>query len=183
MSGSIEPIRIIGPALGLERSDEGLRATALRENIHDSANRIAAIERGLRAAQHLDAIDIVDQQITQYRCAIGRTRIIDANAINESHGLARLGAANEYTRELPRAAFACHAQARRLRECIADERRLLRSQIVGVDHRHRAAGAIQRLRGARCRNDDRFERAALRGIAAIGRPGIGVLTLGQSAVE
>ena len=56
------------------------RAAMARDDVHDAADRIRAVERALRSAHDLDALDIGDRHLRQVEAAAER---IGANAVNE----------------------------------------------------------------------------------------------------
>jgi hypothetical protein len=62
--------------LGLRRR----RAAAARDDRDDAADRVGSVERALRSAQHLDALDILQRHLRQIEAAAER---IGAHAVDE----------------------------------------------------------------------------------------------------
>ena len=129
--------------VGAERTAFGSRiegkrrvAAALGDEVHHSADRVAAIERRLRPAQHFDAVDAVGQHVAEDRIAGGRTGIVDPHPIHQNQRLARFRTAHQDTCRLADAAVAHDCESRRLRERVADDVDLLGIDVLAGDDRH-----------------------------------------------
>ena len=97
------------PARSGERADAAQRAVAaglgaeveLRrsaafpgDDVHHAADRVRAVQRALRAAQHLDALDRADRHHREVVVAARRGRIVDPHAVDQHQRLARLAPRN-----------------------------------------------------------------------------------------
>ena len=159
-------LRLLGAvAAGLDRDMGAGRAAALPgDDIHDPAHRIRPVQRRLRAAQDLDALDVGEDERRKIELAPGRRGVVDADAVDHDEGVARFAAAHAHGLDLPGAAVLGDGEARRAAQEIADVAHARLLDLVRRDDGDGAAGALDRLRGAAWGDDDvGLERASARG--------------------
>ena len=120
VGGGIEIVGVERAAFGTGAQRERRLAAAPGEDVHHAADRVAAIERALRPAQNLDAIDPAGQQISQRRFVVHGARIVDAHAVDQDQRLPGLCAAQADGGVLPQAAVAHDDGARNFLQRIAD---------------------------------------------------------------
>ena len=149
-------LRLLGAeAAGLDR-DVGARrsAAALGDDVDDAAHRVRPVQRRLRAAQDLDALDVGEDERRKIELAPGRRRVVDADAVDQDERMAGFAAAQAHGLDLPGAAVLGDGQARRAAQEVADVAHARLLDLLGRDDRDGAAGALDRLRRPARGDDD-----------------------------
>ena len=96
---------VIGSALDLGAALQG-PGGIYGDDVDHSADRLAAVEGGLRPAQHLDPRDVADQKVAEVEAAAGRRRVVEPDPVDHHQGLVALRAADEQRGGLADAAVA-----------------------------------------------------------------------------
>ena len=99
-------LRLLGAvAAGLDREGGlGRAAAAPRDDVDDAAHGVRAVERRLRSAQHLDALDVGEDERREVELAPGRDRVVDPDAVDHHQGVAHVAAADAHGLDVARAA-------------------------------------------------------------------------------
>ena len=127
----------------------------LREHIDHPADRLRAVERTARAAQNLDAIEIVGGQIGHVEAA-GRARV-DFDPIDKDQRLRRGRAANRYARDRARRAALRDLHAGDFAQYVLDPVDLLLLDLRLLDDGYCGADAGDRLLDPGRGDDHRIE--------------------------
>ncbi len=133
-------------AARLHRHRAMRRLTALAgDDVDDAAHRVRAVERRLRPAQHLDALDVDGGEIAEIERAVGRRRIADAHAVDQHQGLAGVGAAQADLGHGADAAGFVDVEAGDAAQDVGEAFRSEFRDLGAGDDRHRGAGLADRL--------------------------------------
>ena len=140
LTGDIgEPLSGVVPATFGARVDCQPLGRLAGNQVHNAADRLAAPQHGLRAAQHLYMRDVTDQEVAEVEPAAGRRRIVDLDAVDQRHGLVALGAAYADGRYGARSAVADDGDAWGLAKEVGDDLRLATLDRLGIEHAYRLA--------------------------------------------
>ena len=96
-------------------------------DLHDAADRVGAVDRALRSAHDLDAIDVGERHLRQIEAAAER---VGANAVDQHEREVRLAAAREQRRQRARSAAARDGEAGHGAQRRAKRRDLARLELV-----------------------------------------------------
>ena len=118
------------------------------DDVDHPADGLAAVEDGLRAAQHLDAGHVAHQQVGEVVAATGGGGVVQLDAVDQHHGLVGLGAADAQRGGLPRPAVAGVADARRADQQVGDDQLLVGADLRQRQHGDRLPDLVEGLRGA-----------------------------------
>lgn len=122
----------VGSGLAPAADLEAVRGARLLGDDRDhAAHRVRAVERGLRAAQHLDALDVRGQQPAEIILAVLRRVRLDA--VDQDQRVAALGAADADLRDAARPAGAVDGDAGQRAQRVGDVDGLAALQILGGD--------------------------------------------------
>src|SRR5690606_16232993 len=113
---------------------------AAGEDLHHAAKGVGSVEGGTRAAQHLDALDLVDRQILQAGAAGGGRA--DPHAVDQNHALRGAGAADVEPVEAAAAAVVGDLHAGRVSEQLEHAGRTQALDVLAGEHGHRAAHVV-----------------------------------------
>ena len=139
-----------------------LRVTAERaaarggDDVDDTADGIAAIERRARAAQHLDAIggDEVDVRHERGHVALNRRGVAEAQAVDEHRGRVGPQAANAHLRQLAGPAVVANLDAGCEAHDLGQRRLVTIRDLLLVDDAHRLRRLTEQLRATGAGDDD-----------------------------
>ena len=142
-------------AAGLQVHRALHRAGALLgDDVHHAADGVRAVERRLRAAHDLDALDRVERDLRQLRRAEGRA--LHTHAVHEHLDLVGVGAADADARVAAEPSEALDVHAGDLSHDLLELGVVVRFQLVLADDRHRGAELFARRLDFRRRDDDRL---------------------------
>lgn len=143
--------RVEGAAF--EQPGELRRAgTGFGDDVDHPAYGVGAVQAALRAAQHLDAFDVLGEQLPEVERSGGVTRVADVDAVHEHLGVIGVGAAYEYRGDPAGPAGLHHVQARDVLENIRKRALLPRLDVRGADERDAARDL--KLRGGNTRRGE-----------------------------
>ena len=130
-----------------------------RDDAHGAAERVLAEQRALRAAQHLDALDVEQVQDGALRTAVVDVVDVDRHAgLERQRVVAQADAANERGgRRAPAGAERRDDRVRHERVEIERARRAARFEHVARERRDRERRLLQVLFAEPCRDDDFLE--------------------------
>ena len=78
------------------RGEPRLALRLARDDVDDAAHGVGAVDRALRPAQHLDALDIVERDRREIELVADRRRVVDAHAVDEHQRVADVAAAQAH---------------------------------------------------------------------------------------
>ncbi|MFO1187575.1 MAG: hypothetical protein U1E87_09100 [Alphaproteobacteria bacterium] len=133
-----------------------------REDLHDAADRVRAIEKALRSAHDLDPADIGRGECGEVGCDLRRGGVRYANAVIEDERAVGLLAANSHGRDAARPAVLRDIDAGNGAQCIGRESRAAAFDIVGRQQADGRADLAQWRFGSRRRDDNRLGRFCAR---------------------
>ena len=125
----------------------------LCDDIDDAAHGIGAVERRLRPAQYLDALDVGESERREIELAPGRDRIVDADPVDHHQGVAHVAAADAHGLHVAWAAALRERQAGDAAKKVADIPNARLLNLPGCENRDGAAYRPKRL-GCAGRGDD-----------------------------
>ena len=138
-----EPGRIVEgaerAALGAQRQLHRALA-ALGDDVDDAAERIGAVETALRAADHLDTLDVLGREIREIEQAV--VGVVGDDAVDDDEGMVGLGAADAHRRQAAEAAGAADRNAGQAAQRVGGITDLLAAYIVAGDDADRRADGI-----------------------------------------
>ena len=117
--GAAEIARSVAAHLGLQVALQRLGGPR-GDDVDHPADRLAAVERGLRAAQHFDAGDVAADQVGEVVAGARIGRVVDLHPIDQSNGLVGVRAADEHRGGFTRTAIATDAEPGRAIQDIGD---------------------------------------------------------------
>ena len=144
-------------AAGFELRLRRWLAAAASHDLDHAADRIRSIERALRAAQHLDAINILQRHLREIEAAAER---IGANAVDENQRVVGFTTAREERRHRSGTAVLLQREARHRTKRGRQRELLLGVDVASVDHGDTVRRARQRLIDLRRRDDQRLVEGA-----------------------
>ena len=146
-----------------ERSDLQLPFAALRaalagDDVDGPADRVGAVERRRRSAQHLDAIEVDDAEVREEAgdVALRRRRVAEPHAIDQDRRGIRAQAADAERAELAGTAGVAHLDAGRQAHHVGERHGVARRDLLRVDHADRFRRLERRLRQPRGGDDHRL---------------------------
>ena len=134
--------RAEGPRLGLG-GNLGRAASPPGDDVDDAADRVAAPQRALGAAQHLDALDSAGEEIAEVEFGTARW-IVDLDPVDQHQGLVRFRAPDADLREGAGPSRTADGDAGDLAQDLADGAVLPGVDVVAVDDGRRAADRRRR---------------------------------------
>ena len=137
------------------------------DHMDHPADGLAAPERRLRAAQHLDAGGVAGQQVGEVVAAAGRRRVGELDPIDHHHGLVALRAPDAQGGDPTGAAVARQGDAGRADQKVGQKDRLAGLDLGAVKHRDRLGDA-----GLGARRPAGGDHHAAKGVGGIGAGGV-----------
>src|SRR5690606_16409731 len=143
-------LRVMRAAGQANRGREAFTLTATGEYLHDTTHRIGAVDGGAGAAQHLDALDLIDAQVLQAGTSHGGGA--HAHAINQNQALRSTGTANVQAVGRAPATVVGDLDAGHMGQQLLHAGWAQTVNIRAGKHADRSAGFTAGFGGARCRD-------------------------------
>ena len=129
-------------------------ASLFGDDVDHTADRLRAIERALRAAQHFDALDIVGREIGKVIGIRGVRWVVQRHAIHHHQRVVGVRATHKNTRVLPHTAALHQIKPRHIAQQLHHCLLVLAANIFLANHSHRAGNLRKIGRRARRGDDD-----------------------------
>ena len=125
---------------------------ALGDDVHHAVHRVRAPDAGTGAADHLDAVDVLEHRVLRIPEAAGEDRRIDAAAVHQHQQLVGEAAVGAAGRDGPFGAVdARHLQAGHETQRVDDAGGAAAADVLAREHRHGGGRVRQPLRPLRHR--------------------------------
>ena len=135
------------PGLGVGGNTGRGGAGPACEHLHYGAHRVGAPKRRLRAAHHLDPLDLAGSDAAQVERAAA---LVDAHAVNQHQVVIRFAASREERHQRAFAPVALHVQTGHRSHRVGERRGAGAREVDGIDDRNRGrhpGAVLRRARG------------------------------------